>query len=295
MERPAEPLARYVEPIQHDGVLIGIVGTQDFTGQGQGNQSIWLLYSNEGINKTYNFDCSVNTSALIAPFDQGTTVKNLFYPYDEATLSEKSPQLLGKCKSLSAMHLASSREPLLIMRDLGLEDSTEYNGCLPSLPMTPWGYKAYVPLERWVQPSPTITRFVPGHDYRIRSNSNSEEKNTVPIEFHFSQQMDCEEVIDTITNSSSTEDGSLPSLNRSSVVCRRSTDTEAFVSRYTGSITGQIPAAWFFAAKLENVSDGVHTITVSNVTTKEGNASTNVGLSCVWRRYKIYADRWIVC
>ena len=282
MERPTEPLARYVEPIHHDGVLTSIVGVQDFTGQGQGNQSIWLLYSNEGINKTYTFDCGANNSALVAPFDHGTTVKNLLYPYDEATLSQKSPQLLGRSKSLPVTHLLYPGESLLIMRDLGLENSTEYNGCLPSLPMSPWGYKAFVPIDKWMQPSPAITRFVPGHDYRIKSNPNSEQQNTVPIEFHFSQEMNCENVLDAISISSSTEDGSLPLLNRSSVVCRESIDTEAFVSRYTGSITGQIPSAWFLAAKLENVSDGVHRITLSNVTTKEGNASTNVGLS-VWR------------
>ena len=128
-------------------------------------------------------------------------------------------------------------------------------------------------------PSPTITRFVPGHDNRIISNSSSTELNSVPIEFHFSQEMNCESVLDAITISSSTEDGSLPSLNRSSVVCRKDVDTKAFVSKYTGLITGQIPSTWFFAAKLDNVSDGVHKVTVTNVTTREGNASTNVGLS----------------
>ena len=71
------------------------VGFQDFTGQGQGNQSVWLLYSNIGFNKTFGFDCNDNTTALIAPFDQGTTVKNLLYPYDEVTLIS-SPQKLGE-------------------------------------------------------------------------------------------------------------------------------------------------------------------------------------------------------
>ncbi|KAL8829517.1 MAG: hypothetical protein Q9191_001968 [Dirinaria sp. TL-2023a] len=141
--------------------------------------------------------------------------------------------------------------------------------------MSPWGYKAYVPFEKWMQPSPTITRFVPGHDSRIISNSSGEEPNSIPIELHFSQEMNCENVLDAITISSSTEDGLLPSLNRSSVMCQKRVETTAFVSKYTGLITGQIPSTWFLAAKLENVSDGVHTITVSNVTTKEGNASTN--------------------
>lgn len=144
--------------------------------------------------------------------------------------------------------------------------------------MSAWGYKAYVPLEKWMQPSPTITRFVPGHDSRIVSNSSGEQLNSVPIELHFSREMNCENVLDAITISSSTEDSSSPSLNRNSVICQKRVDTSAFVSKYTGPITGGIPSAWFFAAKLDNVSDGVHTITVSNVTAEEGNASTNVGL-----------------
>lgn len=77
------------------GTDTSTVGLQDFTGQGQGNQSVWLLYSNIGFNKTFGFDCNDNTTALIAPFDQGTTVKNLLYPYDEVTLIS-SPQKLGE-------------------------------------------------------------------------------------------------------------------------------------------------------------------------------------------------------
>ena len=49
---------------------------------------------NEGLNKTYEFDCSDNTSALISPFGQDTTVKNLFYPYDGVSLLA-STEILG--------------------------------------------------------------------------------------------------------------------------------------------------------------------------------------------------------
>ena len=227
------------------------LGFQDFTGQGQGNQSIWLLYSNIGIYKTYDFDCNDNTSALIAPFDQGTTVKNLFYPYNELTL-DASPQ------------------------NLGLEDSTESNGCLASVAMSPWGYGAYVPVDKWLEPSPMITKFSPGHDYRILSNSSQSQQNTVPIELRFSQEMNCDEVQRSITINSTTTDGSNPSIDIASVACKTIFDTTAVVSQYTGPITGQIPSTWALTANLVNVSDGVHSITVSNVTSQAGNASTNV-------------------
>lgn len=84
---------------------------------GQGNQSIWLVYSNENQTVNYQFDCSGNSSqALIAPFPQGTTVKNLFYPYEELTLSNSSTVL-------------------------GLEGSSDYNGCLSELEIPAWGHK----------------------------------------------------------------------------------------------------------------------------------------------------------
>ena len=63
-------------------------GVQDFTGQGQENQGVWFIYQNENHTVNYSFDCqSPNTSqALIAAFPSGTTVKNLFYPYEEYIL-----------------------------------------------------------------------------------------------------------------------------------------------------------------------------------------------------------------
>lgn len=107
---------------------------QDFTGQGQGNQSVWQVYQNDNVTM-YTFNCSDSSSALIAPFAEGTTVKNMFWPYDEHTL-RKSPQKLG------------------------FEDSDKYNGCLPSLNLSAWGFKAFVPRDKWMEPSPAITKFL---------------------------------------------------------------------------------------------------------------------------------------
>lgn len=70
----------------------GFSGLQDFTGIAQEGQSVWLLYTNENKTVDYSFDCSDNTS-LIAPFDEGTVVKNLFAPYEEYTLTRGSVKL----------------------------------------------------------------------------------------------------------------------------------------------------------------------------------------------------------
>ena len=65
---------------------------QDFSGQGQGNQGVWFVYSNKNATMDYAFDCSSAhaADALIAPWPEGTTVKNLFYPYEEYDLQASS-------------------------------------------------------------------------------------------------------------------------------------------------------------------------------------------------------------
>ena len=143
--------------------------------------------------------------------------------------------------------------------------------------MTSYGYKAYVPIEKWLRPSPVITYFSPGHDYRILSTSS---QDTIPIELHFSDEMNCNSAVGSISINSTTEDGSVASLDKDSVDCHLAFNTTTFVSEYTGPVTGQIPSAWKLTGNLVNVSNGVHSVTVSNVTTQQGNASTNVSCHC---------------
>lgn len=66
---------------------------QDFAGVGKGNQPVWLVYQNDDRPITYEFNCS-DESALVSPFDEGTTVKNLFPPFDEHVL-ERGIKRLG--------------------------------------------------------------------------------------------------------------------------------------------------------------------------------------------------------
>ena len=65
-------------------------GVQDFTGIGQGNQGVWFLYQNEDKPVNYTFDCRNSSDALISAFPAYTTVKNLFYPYEEYVLEEST-------------------------------------------------------------------------------------------------------------------------------------------------------------------------------------------------------------
>ena len=61
----------------------GWVGAQNFS------QVSWLVYGNQPQSQNYTFGCK-DDSALIAPFAGGSTVKNLYFPYEEYTLEDSS-------------------------------------------------------------------------------------------------------------------------------------------------------------------------------------------------------------
>ena len=221
-------------------------GVQNFT-DGQGNQGAWLLLSNDNVTREYTCDCSAPTNTsesevIVAPFPAGTTVKNLFWPYEEIALNASTGRF-------------------------GIEQSTELNGCLPNLTMPAWGYKAFVPVDKFTQPGPTITKLVPGHDQRIESEVPLGEQQSLPIELEFSREMDCQSVLAGISVQSTTQDGQVMQLDRSSVLCSP-------INGQASDLVAVPASAWSFTATLTNISHGVHTVTLTNVTTAAGDSST---------------------
>jgi alpha-1,3-glucan synthase len=220
---------------------------QNFTGTGHGNLPVWLLFHNENRTVTYNFDCSSLNStsqngSLISAFSQGTTVKNLFYPYDVYTLD-------GSAFSYS------------------LEGSDEAGGCIPEITFRPWEYKAFVPIAEWQQPKPVITWVFPTHDQRILSSVAYDQTESIQIEIGFSTTMNCDSVADSLQIESTTHMGVTATLNRSSVVCE-------YTYHEREGLVGEIPTTFFFRAELNDVANGVHTFTVDNPTTDDGTLST---------------------
>ncbi|KAH8602698.1 cell wall alpha-1,3-glucan synthase mok13 [Bisporella sp. PMI_857] len=224
-------------------VLRSRADIQDFTGQGQGNQSVWLVYGNENRTVTYNFNCTNSSDAMIAPFDTGSIVKNLFHPYEEYTLVPST-------------------------QFLGFENSTKANGCLTQITMPSWGFKALVPKEKWIAPAPSITTFLPGHDYRMVSTVKKGESETIVIQIKFSQQMDCDSVTKSIKIESNTEDSSVPKIDENTISCV--TNSIADASR----LSGGLESAWTFSANLVGVANGIHSIVVRNATNSGKNSST---------------------
>lgn len=220
-------------------------GIQDLAGSKQGNQGAWLIYHNEETTIDYSFDCGNESLALISAFPANTTVKSLFYPYEEYTLGASSVAY-------------------------GIEGSEELNGCLPNLTMAAWEWKAFVPKANWSAPAPTITRVIPGHDMRLISTVNMDETEAVDIQIRFSTSMSCQSVTQSIVINSTAFGGQVAQLNTSSISC---INTMTDLPQYVGGMA----STWIFSAQLINVGNGVHTISVNNASAEDGSF-TNVSL-----------------
>lgn len=206
-----------------------------------GNQTVWFVYQNDNDSVTYDFDCTDRDLALVAPFDTNTTVKNLFYPYDELTLID------GPTK-------------------LHLNGSTKFNGCLDGLTLKAFEFRAYVPKDKYIPPKPMITKFDPGHDVPVLSKVAPGESESLDVGLYFSTEMDCSLLIQAITLESSTESGRKPSIDADSVDC-------VFIETENTSFTGQIPSVWRWTATLNGVYNGIHRLTVHNASSADGRTT----------------------
>jgi alpha-1,3-glucan synthase len=202
---------------------------------GRYSDQVWLFYTNENTTKTYTYDCK-DKLWISSPFVSGTVVKNVFAPYEEYTLQE----------SLSSYN-NDSKAP--------------YFGCLGSVTMDPFGFKLLVPVAEWLAPPPMITKFTPGHDARILSNST-----TVGVTLEFNTAMSCDGVTNAITlNMTSSGKGGTPTIGN--VRCDATTGR-------TGRLPGAPVSAWYWSGTLSNFPDGILEIVVTNAPSSTG--STNV-------------------
>ncbi|KAL0934139.1 alpha-glucan synthase [Colletotrichum truncatum] len=213
------------------------LGVQDL---GKDLVPVWFLYSNRNHTYTYTFDCSDEKTALISPFQEGTTVKNLFFPHQ-------------------TIKLEASTKKLTYANNKG------FNGCTKNITMAPFEFRAFVPEDKFQEPPVVLTKFNPGHDFRIETNDTS---NTVPIEFQANTKMICDDFIKSVTLRSHTEDNSVPSIDKNSVECND-------ISERIVEWTGTLPSVWSWKANLVNVKHGVHEVTVKNAVAVGGTANTN--------------------
>jgi len=201
---------------------------------------IWLVYHNRGQKFHYNLDCS-GRDAFVAPFDAGTTVKNLFSPYDEITLGSATTKKSGFGSGAT--------------------------GCIDMITMEPYGFRAYVPVNQWTGPSTMITDFTPGHDTPINS---AEANGVVKIGLRFSEVMEsCSAVTDAITIKSTVEGtNETAKIDLSSVKC------EELGNEDKPPYAGAIASRYSWTANLIEVADGIHSITVKDAKSKRGSTGS---------------------
>jgi alpha-1,3-glucan synthase len=212
---------------------------QDFGGP----SDIWLVYHNRNETTKYTFDCSSNDSAIISPFDSGVTVKNLMFPHDEQFLID------GPKK----MHLNGSQE---------------FNGCIKEMEFAPFEFRLYVPTSRFIPPPPMVTKFVPGHDHPYLRTADEESNNSVNITLKFNVEMDCNKITQNMTFKSTTFSNLTPRIDEASVSCGNTTGDDR------AQLVGAIASAWSWSARILDVADGVHQISVKDAMTADGGSST---------------------
>ncbi|EPX71067.1 alpha-1,3-glucan synthase Mok13 [Schizosaccharomyces octosporus yFS286] len=209
----------FLEPLQNPADY-----KQDNTWTGD----LWFLYSNENKSVTLEFPCS-SLNAIVSPFQEGITVKNIIFPYEEYVLRESST-FSSEYKS--------------------------YLGCIPKLTLPAWGYKIFVPKEQFIDYLPRVTSFSPAHDARLL-NENGQQK----FQIMFSEEMDCDEISRKLSFISKTETGTSMELDKDSVVCQR-------VNQSNNEYYFGYPTAKFeWSGLLKNIDDGVHQIVLPEVQT----------------------------
>ncbi|KAH9946048.1 glycoside hydrolase family 13 and glycosyltransferase family 5 protein [Epithele typhae] len=206
----------------------GASSTQTLTGS---NNDVWFLWTNVNQTASWNPSCT-KANHIAAPFKSNTQVRNLFYPYENVTLSA----------------------------------SNDDNGCLASLTMDPFSFKAYVPVEDWIAPPPMLTSFTPGHDARSQAESGDANATTLDVVLYYNTPMDCNSVTSGITLTF-TGNGNAPSFGTAD--CLTITDAPA------PKISGASVTQWRWSNTLTNFNDGILEIQIKNVVSQTG-VSTNV-------------------
>ncbi|KAJ5652602.1 hypothetical protein N7507_010028 [Penicillium longicatenatum] len=129
-------------------------------------------------------------------------------------------------------------------------------------------FRAYIPSSQWICPPVVMTEFLPGYDARIESNTTINEGESIDLELRFSEKLDCDTVTKSILIASKTQSEKVPRINIDSVSC-------AMFRAESMKHPGQIPSTWSWKATVDNVTHGIHTMTVNNASTATKSRFTN--------------------
>ncbi|PSS03495.1 alpha amylase [Coniella lustricola] len=208
---------------------------------------VWLVYHNKNETTEYSFDCSAQSTAFLAPFDAGKTVRNLMNTTEVAY-------------ELSDSSVSNSNWT-----------GTDANaGCFSNITMSPYEYKVFVLDDDYVAPGPMITEFSPGHDYQRDSSVDTTGEQEIVL--GFSVAMDC----DDITSSVSVE-SYLSGYGAQNLTSFKTTPSCAAVDTPTmGDFVGYIPTVYTWTATITGLQDGIHRITVDKPATSAGVTTDSI-------------------
>lgn len=224
--------------------------TQKFASDEDG-QTIWFLYSNKPTSFSYkDWDCkqrdvswTVPYPNLVAPYDDSTTVRNLLYPYEERKLSSSTVSYYNNKKA-------------------------PFFGCMDSVDMEAFSMKIFVDTKYWKAPIPVVTFATPYHDQRIISNSSAGE--TVPFSIHFSDPMNCDDIISKLSLGSQTWQNITGRF--STLTCGRVVDPQPL-----DPIWAAPRSAWHISGQIENLYNGIHWIDLQGNYTGLNSKMTGYG------------------
>ena len=211
------------------------------------NDTVWFLYTNENTTVSYNGSCTTD-AGISGPYNSDTAVRNLLYPFENYTLGASN-------------------------RSFYFDGKAPYFGCIESITLQPYDFKVLVPADIWVAPIPSISGFTPGHDARIEVADNSSNPNSIDVQIEFSDLMDCDSVTQSLNFTlASSGKGSTPSVNSGSVQCQTISDANITPA----SVLGATVSTWYWKGTIDNVADGILTITINNPQSQNG-VGTGVG------------------
>jgi len=210
------------------------------------DDTVWFLYTNENATATHGSNCTADDS-IKGPFRADAVVRNLLYPFENYTLGTSD-------------------------RPFFFDGKDPYFGCLESVTLQPYDFKALVLAEKWVAPIPALSRFTPGHDARIEVTADSQNPNSVNVQIEFSDLMDCDSVTQSMTFSlASSGKGSSPSVKSGSVECQTMSDSNV----RPAAVLGATVSRWYWKATIDNFADGILTITIKDPK-NQGGVGTGV-------------------
>ncbi|KAG6819041.1 hypothetical protein H0H93_016019, partial [Arthromyces matolae] len=199
------------------------------------NDGIWLLYSNTNASTTYSFDC-MTERGIFSPYPEVSAVRNLFPPYEAYALLTP---------------LGGSETPF----------------CMPNITLEAYGFKALVPIKRWTPSIPALTKFHPGHDYRILSDELDADMTSLDISFEFDTVMDCDSVTNSLSFSmSSSSISGQPTITN--IQCKLVANPDLT------NIPGSSTSVWAWSATLHDLPDGVLTVTIDKPSDWTGSSTT---------------------